>query len=451
MQKEPNITRRIKMEKVKQKENAITLIALVITIIVLLILAGVTITALNGDNGILTKASESKQKTEETQEFEQVKMSVLSSQIAETNALEIEKENLEKALKEQFGNDKEILINDNKDGSFLIYINDTKRKYYIDDTGNVIENSKILEISTVEDLKIFRNNVNNGNTYEGWYIYLTNDITLNEKWEAIGKYDNSSSNPEEEINKRFSGIFNGNWNCISGLNINSTEKGKGLFALVKKGEIKNLGIKDSTITGSSAIGGIIGYAYDNTIIENCFSEATITANDRYIGGIVGYANKGINIEKCYNNGNITGAYNIGGICGSMVNSNISSCYNTGNLTGNSDDASVIGGICSEISTNNNDTGSKIQNCYNIGRISSKNSNILGAIVGKTKSTKYTISNNYFLENMINGNNGTIFDGTIKKTSEEMKNIENNLENDFEKDTENINDGYPILQWQEFLE
>ena len=44
----------------KQKNKGITLIALVITIIVLLILAGVTIAALSGDNGILTKAKEAK-------------------------------------------------------------------------------------------------------------------------------------------------------------------------------------------------------------------------------------------------------------------------------------------------------------------------------------------------------------------------------------------------------
>ena len=48
-------------EKLNQKgERAITLIALVITIIVLLILAGVTISALSGDNGILTQAARSK-------------------------------------------------------------------------------------------------------------------------------------------------------------------------------------------------------------------------------------------------------------------------------------------------------------------------------------------------------------------------------------------------------
>ena len=46
------------------KEKGITLIALVITIIVLLILAGVTIAMVVGDNGILTRAKESKTQTE---------------------------------------------------------------------------------------------------------------------------------------------------------------------------------------------------------------------------------------------------------------------------------------------------------------------------------------------------------------------------------------------------
>ena len=44
------------MAKNKKNPRGITLIALVITIIVLLILAGVTIAALSGDNGILTKS-----------------------------------------------------------------------------------------------------------------------------------------------------------------------------------------------------------------------------------------------------------------------------------------------------------------------------------------------------------------------------------------------------------
>ena len=61
------------MQKKRVKENkAITLIALVITIIVLLILAGVTITALSGDNGILTNASRAKYATELSQYKEEL-------------------------------------------------------------------------------------------------------------------------------------------------------------------------------------------------------------------------------------------------------------------------------------------------------------------------------------------------------------------------------------------
>ena len=54
-----------------RKEKGITLIALVITIIVLLILAGVTIATLTGDNGILTRATEAKNKTEQAQKDEE--------------------------------------------------------------------------------------------------------------------------------------------------------------------------------------------------------------------------------------------------------------------------------------------------------------------------------------------------------------------------------------------
>ena len=58
------------MNKTKKNTRGITLIALVITIIVLLILAGVTIAALSGDNGILTRAKEAKKKTEQANQEE---------------------------------------------------------------------------------------------------------------------------------------------------------------------------------------------------------------------------------------------------------------------------------------------------------------------------------------------------------------------------------------------
>ena len=77
--------------------KGITLIALVITIIVLLILAGVTIATLVGENGILSKATEAGNKTEEKNAEEEVKIAVMGS-IGTNGELENEelKDNLNK-------------------------------------------------------------------------------------------------------------------------------------------------------------------------------------------------------------------------------------------------------------------------------------------------------------------------------------------------------------------
>ena len=89
--------------KKEKNEKGITLIALVITIIVLLILAGVTIAALSGDNGILTRAKEAKDKTEQAQKEEEKTLSSMDNilgiynfkniNVADTNPAETVPEN----------------------------------------------------------------------------------------------------------------------------------------------------------------------------------------------------------------------------------------------------------------------------------------------------------------------------------------------------------------------
>lgn len=46
-----------------KKENGVTLVALVITIVILLILAGVSMAGLTGQNGLLTRAKDAKEKS----------------------------------------------------------------------------------------------------------------------------------------------------------------------------------------------------------------------------------------------------------------------------------------------------------------------------------------------------------------------------------------------------
>ena len=68
--------------KIRMNGNkGITLIALVITIIVLLILAGVTIAALSGDNGILKRATEAKEQTNQKNDEETEKIGGYESTI----------------------------------------------------------------------------------------------------------------------------------------------------------------------------------------------------------------------------------------------------------------------------------------------------------------------------------------------------------------------------------
>ena len=73
-----------------KNQEGITLIALVITIIVLLILAGVSIAMLTGQNGILMQAENSKEQTEDSKNWEQVKLAVTTGKLENiTNGTDI--------------------------------------------------------------------------------------------------------------------------------------------------------------------------------------------------------------------------------------------------------------------------------------------------------------------------------------------------------------------------
>ena len=80
--------------------KGITLIALVITIIVLLILAGVSIAMLTGQNGILTRATDSKIASSDAEVVERVNME-LNAQL--TNAMAGEPFDSETDIKNNIG------------------------------------------------------------------------------------------------------------------------------------------------------------------------------------------------------------------------------------------------------------------------------------------------------------------------------------------------------------
>ena len=114
----------------------------ILNIIVLLILAGVTIATLTGDNGILTKATESKEQTELADEKEKVELSATGA-LTKGNGGEISQENLEEELGKYFETGKyAVEAGTNEDGTegYIVTITEKDpngRKYFVDKNGNV--------------------------------------------------------------------------------------------------------------------------------------------------------------------------------------------------------------------------------------------------------------------------------------------------------------------------
>lgn len=259
-------------------------------------------------------------------------------------------------------------------------------------TGSGTE-SDPYQIGTAEQLKLFRDKVNNAKTKEETKIcaVLTADIDLNnEPWTPIGNYT--------EKNKiYYEGTFDGGGHTISGLNVTGEFVYAGLFGTVKGGTIKSLTVagKVSPSNSQCIVGGIVGYA-SNAVIKNCSNHCSVTGcTTSIIGGIAGFNISGAIID-CYNVGTISGinyAEAIGGIVGSNSGT-ISNCYNVGTV---SNDTSV-----GEIAGHNSDT---VENCYylagtNLNAVGQNNSN--GNITKTESKTAANFANGTVLNLLING-------------------------------------------------
>lgn len=230
----------------------------------------------------------------------------------------------------------------------------------VKDTGLSTDESWANAISNKEELKAFRNKVNNGTPYTGQTFRLTDHIDLTgETWEPIGKTNDKS----------FKGTFDGGGYHISGLNVNMTENGAGLFGGVDNGAIRNLRVSGNvTSTGKIYVGGIVGYS-KNTTVEHCIFSGDVNGS-QHVGGIAG---AGATITGCYTKGNVTGVQFVGGIVGT---GNAIDCYSEAVVTNGTN----IGGIAGQNS-------GTVTRCYATGAVSAKLGG--GGIVGNNYNKTVT--------------------------------------------------------------
>ena len=121
----------------RTKQNGITLIALVITIIVLLILAGVSIATLTGENGILTRATDSKEQTEIAEEKEAIQLAYTGVVAEKRGTGDVTAIDLNKEFETNGTNATAV---DNGDGTITITFDPPpNRVYTVDKNGNIIQ------------------------------------------------------------------------------------------------------------------------------------------------------------------------------------------------------------------------------------------------------------------------------------------------------------------------
>ena len=492
--------------KKRMEERGVTLLALVITIIVLLILAGVTISAITGDDGTIVNASKAKFRTEirdieEKIELEEVNhnngeefqfgtLKDLIGREDEYNEILYMEDGklayLEDKVSEKQAQWLEEMGINAKQNIIPIYTGDQFKKI---GTGEEIQ---------IEEAggKVYQFNMDS-------HYVLQNDIDLNcseeNQWVPIGGEGAScASNP-------FKGILDGKNYRIKGIYINGGEY-KALFNY-NSGTIQNLILSDGYINAThfiggiaavnnvsgkiincinqieihasyivggivgrnsgiiencenreylaigSAGGGIAGENREGAIVKRCFNKNEMLLSDNTIGGIVG-SNSGT-VEECYNLGNILAStsyarYSKGGVVGRNYGT-IKKCYNLATVTGNSSNWN-IGGIAGS-----NEESGIIEFSYNTGEIigSSNVGGIVGNNIGRIRYC-YTIN-----INEITGTNTGTLDNCMQLSEKQMKNQENitlegestirfldllnKEENCFAEDTENDNEGYPILK------
>ncbi len=279
-------------------------------------------------------------------------------------------------------------------------------------------------------------------------------------------------------------------NCASYMNIEGASEIGGIVAESEGGTISDC-TNYGTVTqkdGNQDAGGIAAKNSAASTIQNSYNYGIIKGDGNNIGGIAGYTAG--NITNCGNYGDVSGFANVGGITGlnlSTAQAEISKCFNTGKITG-SGTTSAAQGIGGILGSSSDEYNVKISGCYNTGSISvTSSTSYIGGIAGIIKkgtisdsyitasfagvtaptetvnqyagmvagfmgsAEKASFSNTYYLSEVLTAaayrESGAVIDENAPKSSDEIKALADTLGSAFAADSDNINNGYPIIAGQ----
>lgn len=162
----------------------------------------------------------------------------------------------------------------------------------------------------------------------------------------------------------------------------------GSLSLSQCGTVSNVTVNQTSAT--SRVGGLVGHltgTTNNNTISNCFAVGDIKTGGDRVGGIVGDATQPVTITNSYYSGNITGSSYLGGIVGYGGAVTMSNNYANGSING----YSTIGGIAGYL-TNSSRIESSVAAQDNINAVNGIIGRVYGLLEGGssvgTQGTNY---------------------------------------------------------------
>ena len=175
----------------------------------------------------------------------------------------------------------------------------------IEGVGKIDDNT--YGVTLANGLKWLAEKVDKGENFAGKTIKLLADIDL---YEADANDEAVCFNPigSYRFEKSFTGVFDGQNHSIKNLNQNTwaldngyayTDCGLGLFGALEDATVKDLKIDNASISGESAICGVVAAVAHNTTFENVIVTNSDCADYQYYsGGIVGWVSGECTFTDC---------------------------------------------------------------------------------------------------------------------------------------------------------
>lgn len=296
-------------------------------------------------------------------------------------------------------------------------------------------------------------------------------------------------------------------NCTSNVEIVQAKETGGIVGKAEGATVIKNCTNKGRITGTERLGGIVstvasgsssgsasGGASGSVQIISCSNRAAISSSHKYVGGIVSFAETGFKMSECINMADISAVQNVapsednggvGGLIGTAEGAiEISRCVNTGNISGTNyldyagglvgyinsksqliessyNTGAVSGGARTVAAGVANANASKrsiapeITSCYNIGAVRSAKADSAYAFFGTGNAEN--CSDNYVVadtsgeaagrEDADTSGKAVGLAGAKSITAATLKKLLAGLGDAYTADTKKLNNGFPVLKWQ----